>query len=66
MDLLVMADVLEIVVVGRAIACIREVLSSEVLDGSFVENVLKMLESKGELEDCVINVGCLPAGDGRG
>ena len=66
MDLLVVGDILEVVIVGRAIASVGKVLSSEVLDSTFVEDVLKMLESKGELEDGIVNVGCLPACDGRG
>ena len=66
MDLLVVGNILEVVVVGGAIASVRKVLSSEILDSTFVEDVLKMLESKGELEDGVVDVGCLPACNGRG
>ena len=43
-DLLILSNVHEVVVVVRSIACISEILSSEVLERALVEYVLKMLE----------------------
>ena len=60
MNLLVMSNVVEVVVVVGSIAGISEILSREILESVFVEDILEMLEGQGELKDCGVNVSRLP------